>query len=294
MGGSTLPTASTPGYTSLKHASGTFVTCVCLAKWLLVLERLALARGYIKYNLDILQLTGGNPLSGGTHTAGGVFDIKQFDKRIVADAREMGAPATWLRDMNFADGSPGNTHTHGVLSGCSHNWPARYQIDAQKAGKDGFGYMGLKGTDPHPDPKVYRTWQQGIAWAEAEIARITGTSTISKETDDMPTTKEIAASVWREDIIPSPDKEATNPTWGAQSYLRETFRLLRTVRAELAATRAEQKAQNTANAAAINALAGAVGTNGQAVLATVEKAVTDSLRDIRFGLAVVDSDDLAA
>lgn len=182
MGGAALPTASTPGYRKFQHASGTFVACDCLVDWLLTLERLCLAHGYIKYNLDILQLTGGNPLSGDTHTAGGVFDIKQYDKRIALLCREMGAPATWLRNMNFADGSPGNTHTHGVLLGCIHNWPARYQLDAQRAGKNGFGYMGLKGPDDLTGPATYRTWKQGIAWAEAEIKRLsTSTPTLTPQ-----------------------------------------------------------------------------------------------------------------
>ena len=103
--------------------------------------------------------------------------------RIVALAREMGAPATWLRNMNFADGSPGNTHTHGVLLGCDHNWPSNYQIIAQRRGYDGMGQgasgtpysgqWGYGGKDPHPGPATYRTWQQGIAWAKAELAKLT-------------------------------------------------------------------------------------------------------------------------
>jgi len=166
VGGSTLPTASTTGYTRLRHASGTFVACECLAAWLPVLERLALARGYIKFNLDIIQLTGGNPLSADTHSKGGAFDLWQFDKRIVALAREMGAPATWMRPWT------NNNHTHGVLSGCIHNAPAYYQVTAQRAGYDGLGVGGRAGKDTHPAPSTYRTWKQGIAWAEAEIKKI--------------------------------------------------------------------------------------------------------------------------
>lgn len=174
MGGYTLPTPSTPGYTSFRG----FTSCDCLAKWLPVFERLLVLEGYIKQSIDILQLTGDYAMSGGNHRAGGVFDIKQYDTRIVAIAREMGAPATWLRNMNYANGSPGNTHTHGVLTGCDHNWPAAYQIPAQRRGYNGMGqgwyggqYLwGYGGKDPHPDPKTYRTWTQGIAWAEARIA----------------------------------------------------------------------------------------------------------------------------
>lgn len=177
MGGITLPTASTPGYGEFRG----HVACDCLIKWLPVLERLLIAKGLIKQSIDILQLTGGYELSGGTHQAGGVFDLKQYDTRIVAVIREMGAPATWLRNMLYADGSPGNTHTHGVLSGCPHNWPAAYQITAQARGYDGMGkgtvspYIGVwgyGGKDPHPDPSTYRTWTQGIAWAESQLATL--------------------------------------------------------------------------------------------------------------------------
>lgn len=170
MGGKTLPTASTAGYTTYEG----HVTCECVAEWLSWLERLCIAHGYIKFNLDILQLTGGNPLSGGTHAKGGCFDLSQFDQRIVALAREMGAPATWMRPWE------NNHHTHGVLSGCPHNSPARYQIDAQRKGRDGLGKAGLAGPDTHPSPKVYRTWQQGIAWAKSEIVRLTPPTAIKE------------------------------------------------------------------------------------------------------------------
>lgn len=56
----------------------------------------------------------------------------------------------------------------------------------------------------------------------------------SKE-DDMPLTDADARKIWQSDIIPSPDKAADNTHWQADSYLRETYRLLRTTRAELAA-----------------------------------------------------------
>ena len=52
--------------------------------------------------------------------------------------------------------------------------------------------------------------------------------------DDMPTPQDL----WNADIVTSPDKEPTNPTWTPASYLRETFRLLRSVRADVGALRA--------------------------------------------------------
>jgi hypothetical protein len=57
-------------------------------------------------------------------------------------------------------------HIHGVLTGCPHNQPARYQITEQLHGGD-----GLVGTrpDPLPDPQVYRDWKQGIAFAKGQM-----------------------------------------------------------------------------------------------------------------------------
>lgn len=161
---SRLPKVGTKGYTEYAGKC----CCTCLAQWLPVLERLAIERGYIRDHLDVLQLTGNHRASAGVHTRGGAFDLAQIDPRIVADAREMGAPATWVRLFRNKDGSR-NFHTHGVLSGCPHNKPARYQIDAQRSGFDGLGGGGLAGLDPHPRPKTYRTWRQGIEWANAQL-----------------------------------------------------------------------------------------------------------------------------
>jgi hypothetical protein len=86
-------------------------------------------------------------------------------------AREMGAWATWPRS-NMPIGSNPNLHTHGVLAGCPHNYPARYQLTAVRAGYDGLGPTGRQGRDPLGPPKTYRTWSQGKAWADAEIYRI--------------------------------------------------------------------------------------------------------------------------
>lgn len=54
--------------------------------------------------------------------------------------------------------------------------------------------------------------------------------------DTMPTVRD----VWNTDgIVPSPDKAPTNPFWAPASYLRETFRLVRSALAEVKALRAE-------------------------------------------------------
>ena len=159
-----LPTSSTPGYALYRKR----VTCVCLAEWLPLLELMAIKRGIIKYNLDFLQLTGGLKQSGNTHSQGGTFDVKQTGYAFVMLCREMGALGTWSRyDMPIGDNP--NHHTHGVLNGCSHNSPARYQLAAQLLRCNGLGFMGMGGKDPYPAVWPRRTWQEGMAWARAEL-----------------------------------------------------------------------------------------------------------------------------
>lgn len=138
--------------------------CPCLAKWLPVYEKELLRRGVIKHNIDIYQLIGSVGASAGTHSAGGAFDIAQTTREAVYVARQMGADATWHRPYNW-DGAGGISHTHGVLRGCPHNSPARYQIAAVDAGYNGLGSGGRGGKDYGPRPLSKRTWQQGMAWA---------------------------------------------------------------------------------------------------------------------------------
>lgn len=176
-----LPTASTPGYTTFTDIYGKkWVACVCLAEWLTVYQQLARVKKLVSQGIDPWQLTGGAAASAGTHTQGGVFDLLyQTTDAHVMLCREMGAPATWRRSIaqGFA-----KVHTHGVLNGCPHNSPARYQLTAQAAGYDGLGTAGRGGKDPHPDPSVYRTWSQGITWAKSEIARLTIPPVIATKT----------------------------------------------------------------------------------------------------------------
>src|SRR5690242_7465680 len=144
MGGApALPTPTTPGYTAYADAYGKkWTSCVCLAEWLGWLEKVFLARGLIKSNIDVWQLTGGAAASAGTHSKGGAFDLLyQTTDAHVAVAREMGAPASWRRTV--AQGFT-KVHMHGVLTGCPHNSPAAYQIAAQKAGYDGLGTNGRR------------------------------------------------------------------------------------------------------------------------------------------------------
>ena len=185
MGGASLPTASTPGYTTFRG----FVACKCLAEWLPVYEQLLLAKGLIKSNIDVWQLTGGAPASGGTHTQGGAYDLlNQTGPEEVLLAREMGA-GSWGRtvDQGFTQ-----DHHHGVLNGCEHNEPAVYQYTAMRRGFNGLGiatsgqYAGMWGyahPDEYPLPATFRTWEQGIAWAKTEIARLSPKPIVQE--DDM-------------------------------------------------------------------------------------------------------------
>lgn len=145
-----------------------FPACTCLAEWLPVFEQELLRRGVIKSNIDIYQLIGGAVASGGTHAAGGAFDVAQGDATTIKVARQMGADATWRRKYNW-DGRGGMAHTHGVLRGCPHNGPARYQITSTNYGVD-HGHNGLANgaKDDGPRPLSGRTWQEGIKWAKAQ------------------------------------------------------------------------------------------------------------------------------
>lgn len=138
--------------------------CPCLVEWLPVFEAELLRRGVIKRNIDIAQLIGGAAASAGTHSRGGAFDIWQRDLTTIKVARQMGADATWKRTP--AQGF--SYHAHGVLRGCPHNAPARYQIGAVDAGYNGLGRGGRGGKDDGPRPLSGRTWKEGIAWAKAQ------------------------------------------------------------------------------------------------------------------------------
>ena len=139
--------------------------CPCLAKWLAAYERELLKRGVIKHSLDIYQLIGSVAASSNTHSKGGAFDLGQTSDEAIWVARQMGADATWHRPYNW-DGRGGISHSHGVLRGCPHNFPARYQIDAVDAGYNGLGAGGRGGRDTGPRPLSHRTWTQGIEWHE--------------------------------------------------------------------------------------------------------------------------------
>jgi hypothetical protein len=145
-----------------------FPACPCLAKWLPHYEAELQRRGLLTGPLRIYQLIGGAPQSGGTHATGGAFDLLDLPGNADwALARDMGADASWSRPFDW-DHEGGMAHFHGVLTGCPHNGPARYQIDAVRAGFNGLGHLGHGAPDNGP-PLSNRTWREGITWAKEQV-----------------------------------------------------------------------------------------------------------------------------
>lgn len=137
--------------------------CSCLAKWLPAYEAELLRRGVIQHSLDVYQLTGKAKASAGTHAGGGAFDTGQYSRTALEVARQMGADATWHRRKSQGFDVD---HAHGVLRGCPHNGPARYQIAAVDAGFNGLGAGGRGGRDDGPRPLSKRTWREGLVWVK--------------------------------------------------------------------------------------------------------------------------------
>lgn len=143
-----------------------FPACECLAEWLPWVEKLMLHRKIIQRNIDIFQLIGLYSGSANTHSKGGAFDLKQSSWSALQIYRQAGADAAWRR--TYAQGFE-DEHVHGVLRGCPHNRPARYQIDAVDAGYNGLGTGGKGGRDDGPRPLSKRTWKQGIEWIKGQL-----------------------------------------------------------------------------------------------------------------------------
>lgn len=214
--------------------------CPCLAEWIPLMEKVAIKRGIIKQNVDIAQLIGGAPQSGGTHTRGGCGDFWQHTSAFVALCEEMGA-AAFARTV--AQGfSP---HTHLILNGCPHNIPARYQIAAREAGYNGLGAGGRGGRDPR-GKKTLRTFKQGITWAKSQLVVTDPLEEVmamykNKAEFEAAIAKAANKGVLESDSIGIEEPVATaanikkNPTWKFRSavvvILREVFTVRNEVRA---------------------------------------------------------------
>lgn len=162
--------------------------CPCLAAWLPVYEAELQRRGILVGPLHIYQLIGTYSGSGGTHAAGGAFDLLDLPgEEDLWVARQMGAPATWTRPAGW-DGPGSIRHNHGVLADCPHNDPASYQIAAVLDGFNGLGAGGRSAADDGPRPIPNRTWRQGIAWAHQQQEEHEMTPEQSKALTEISTT----------------------------------------------------------------------------------------------------------
>lgn len=178
-----------PGFVAVVYAGGApvvassgaqRVACEHLAEWLVVRDALEVARGrgHIRY----FQTQGGAKDSGGTHECGSASDREHVGMESVMDSREMGM-IEYPRLHRLGWPADKGEHDHGVLP-CGDNSCNGYQITAYWNGYNGLGLNGVAAADPLPKPSKRRTWQEGIVWAHAEIARLTGTTT-TQEDDDM-------------------------------------------------------------------------------------------------------------
>lgn len=262
MGGSSLPTASTPGYSTITRNDHTFVGCDCVIAFVEAGEQLGLALGLIHECVDIVQLTGDADASSGTHSLGAAFDVRQYGPEWSHKVwRPMGS-AFWPR--TGADWA-GNEHGHGGIS-CPHDARIAYQIEAYWRGYSGLGqaktgtYAGMWGygsKDPDPwRPSTRRTWREGIAWAEAQTAAI-----IAQE-DPLAgiTLKDISNTVWNDTVWVGADGKG----YSAGSWVRA---------GNEKAGRAESLArQALARVAALEAVVRTIAANPSATPEQIEAA----------------------
>lgn len=167
-----VPVVYSGGAPVLASSGAQRVACPHLASWLIAYDALQVARG--RGHVAFYQTMGGADASAGTHLCGSAWDMAYTSDAAVMDAREMGA-AVWPRLARY-DWHTGE-HVHGVIA-CGDNACNGYQYQAYWLGLNGLGLNGAGGTDPLPKPSTRRTWQEGIAWAQAQI---TGT----QQEDDM-------------------------------------------------------------------------------------------------------------
>lgn len=169
-----VPVTYSDGAPVLSSTGSQRVACAHLAEWLVTLDALNVARG--RGHVTFFQTMGGADASAGTHTCGSAWDMKYTSDAAVMDAREMGA-AVWPRLAKY--GWTTGDHVHGLIA-CGDNSCNAYQYAAYWLGYNGLGLNGVAAGDPLPKPSARRTWQEGIAWAQAQMNTTTTTE------DDMP------------------------------------------------------------------------------------------------------------
>ena len=159
-----VPVVYSTGGPVLASSGAQRVACTHLAQWLTVYDALQVARG--RGHVVYYQTQGtGVAASGGTHDCGSAWDMEYTGTAPIMDAREMGA-ADWPR--LHSNGWVGGEHVHGVIR-CGDNSCNGYQYTAWLSGHNGLGLNGVGAGDPLPKPSVIRTWEDGIAWAQAQM-----------------------------------------------------------------------------------------------------------------------------
>lgn len=132
-------------------------TCVCLVTIFPLIEKEMIAKGIIKYNIDVHQWGYRTDVgaSAGTHAEGGVLDVAQCSDAALKIWREWGVE---MQRRTKAQGFS-MEHGHGVVKGCTHRSNAAYlqHLDWEK-GKNGLRSHGPI-TGPEPKGKNTPTWQ---------------------------------------------------------------------------------------------------------------------------------------
>jgi hypothetical protein len=169
------------------------VACAHLAQWLEVYDALQVARG--RGHVTYYQTMGGADASAGTHLCGSAWDMSYRGNDPIMDAREMGA-AVWPRLHSLGWPASQGEHVHGLIR-CGDNSCNGYQYSAYLSGCNGLGLNGVGGTDPLPKPSTIRSWQDGIAWAKAEIVRLTTPPAPAPQEDPMPVfMRTVDGTIW--------------------------------------------------------------------------------------------------
>jgi hypothetical protein len=177
-----VPVSYSDGIPVLASNGTQRVACPHLASWLAAYDALQVARG--RGHVTYYQTMGGADASAGTHLCGSAWDMAYHGSAPIMDAREMGA-AVWPRLHSLGWPASQGEHVHGLIR-CGDNACNGYQYSAYLGGYNGLGLNGWGAGDPLPKPATIRTWQDGIAWAKAEIARLTTPAPAPQEDDDMP------------------------------------------------------------------------------------------------------------
>lgn len=165
----------------------TFRGCSCIRDSWPYITRLAVLKKITTRQIGVTQGAYSTSVSKSalTHAGGGVLDMalvsQSFD-----DLMENCGVANYVRTP--ADGF--SYHSHGIWIGCPHlHAQAQAQVTDWLNRKNALASHAADRDQTRPSP--VRNWQQGLAWAKAEIQRIE---------DDMPLTDtdidKIATRVW--------------------------------------------------------------------------------------------------